>query len=121
MHGAFCNTFFQDDKIVEIGGYWDKNSEIDILAKSQSGKLIAASCRYTNSKVKKSELAKLKEQCALAKLEPDMYIIFGKSGFSSELKALKSESLKLFTLKSLKPLVEEINEKELLSCVGKKY
>ncbi|NBL00482.1 MAG: ATPase, partial [Erysipelotrichia bacterium] len=31
------------------------------------------------------------------------------------------ESLKLFTLKSLKPLVEEINEKELLPCVGKKY
>ena len=118
---SFLQHVFQDDKIVEIGGYWDKNSEIDILAKSQSGKLIATSCRYTNSKVKKSELAKLKEQCALAELEPDMYIIFGKSGFSSELKALKSESLKLFTLKSLKPLVEEINEKELLPCVGKKY
>lgn len=110
-----------EDPIVEIGSYWDKNAEIDILAKTQSGKLIAGACKYTNTKVKKTELSKLKEQCAKAELEPDIFVIFSKSGFSSELKTLKGDDLKLFTLKSLKPLVEEIGEKELIPCEGKKY
>ena len=118
---AFLKKSFAEDPIVEIGSYWDKNAEIDILAKTKSGKLIAGSCKYTQAKVKKTELSKLKEKCALAELEPDMFVIFAKNGFSSELKALKGDDLKLFTLKSLKPLVEEIKEKELIPCEGKKY
>lgn len=112
---------FQDDPITEIGSYWDKNVEIDILAKTKSGKLIAGTCKYSQTKVKKTELTRLKEKCEIAQLEPDGVVIFGKNGFSSELKALKSETLKLFTLKSLKPLIEEIRENEMIACVGKKY
>lgn len=112
---------FQDDPIVEIGSYWDKNVEIDILAKTKSGKLIAGTCKYSQTKVKKTELSRLKEKCDIAQLEPECVVIFGKNGFSSELKALKSETLKLFTLKSLKPLIEEIRENEVIACVGKKY
>jgi hypothetical protein len=118
---SFLKKSFNEDPIVEIGSYWDKNAEIDILAKTKSGKLIAGSCKYTNAKVKKTELTRLKEKCALAEFEPDMFVIFGKNGFSSELKALKGNDLKLYTLKSLKPLVEEIKEKELIPCQGKKY
>ena len=118
---AFLKKSFSEDPIVEIGSYWDKNAEIDILAKTKSGKLIAGNCKYTNAKVKKTELSRLKEQCALAELDVDRYVIFGKNGFSSELKALKGDDLKLFTLKSLKPLIEEIKEKELIPCEGKKY
>ena len=117
----FVKKSFIEDPIVEIGSYWDKNAEIDILAKTKSGKLIAGSCKYSNAKVKKTELARLRERCTLAELEPDIFVIFGKNGFSSELKALKGNDLKLFTLKSLKPLVEEIKEKEVLPCEGKKY
>lgn len=110
-----------EDPIVEVGSYWDKNAEIDILAKTQSGKLIAGSTKYKNTKVKKTELSKLKEQCAKAELEPDMFVIFSKSGFTSELKALKGDDLKLFTIKSMKALVEDVSEKELIPCEGKKY
>lgn len=117
----FVKKSFAEDPIVEMGSYWDKNAEIDILAKTKSGKLIAGSCKYTNAKVKKTELTRLREKCTLAELEPDIFVIFGKNGFSSELKALKGNDLKLFTLKSLKPLVEEIKEKELIPCEGKKY
>ena len=117
----FIKKSFAEDPIVEMGSYWDKNAEIDILAKTKSGKLIAGSCKYTNAKVKKTELTRLREKCTLAELEPDIFVIFGKNGFSSELKALKGNDLKLFTLKSLKPLVEEIKEKELIPCEGKKY
>jgi len=118
---AWLKKSLTEDAIVEIGSYWDKNAEIDILAKTKSGKLIAGTCKYTNTKVKKTELTRLKEKCAQAELETDMFIIFSKSGFSAELKTLKGDDLKLFTLKSLKPLVEEISDKEFLPCEGKKY
>lgn len=110
-----------EDPIVEVGSYWDKNAEIDILAKTASGKLIAGSTKYKNTKVKKTELSKLKEECAKASFEPDMFVIFSKSGFTSELKALKGDDLKLFTIKSMKALVEDVSEKELIPCEGKKY
>ena len=119
-HALLQKTWI-DDPIIEIGGYWDKNCDIDILAKTKSGKLIAGACKYTQSKVKKTELSRLKEHCELAQLEPDAYVIFAKSGFSSELKSLKSETLKLFTVKSLKPLIEDISEKDFIACEGKKY
>lgn len=110
-----------EDPIVEVGSYWDKNAEIDILAKTASGKLIAGSTKYKNTKVKKTELTKLKEQCAKASFEPDLFVILSKSGFTSELKALKGDDLKLFTIKSMKALVEDVSEKELIPCEGKKY
>ncbi len=97
---------FQDDKIVEIGTYWDRDIELDIYAKTASGKTIVGSCKYTNSKIKKSELTKLKESCSKSKIKADIFVIFSKKGFSSELKSLKSETLKLFTIKNFKSLVE---------------
>lgn len=112
---------FEDDPIVKVGGYWDRNVEIDILATTKSGKLIAGVCKYSNTKVKKTELSKLKEKCALAELKPDILVIFAKNGFTNELKLLKSETVKLFTLKSLKVLLEDISEKDLWAYMGKKY
>ncbi|MDD2383118.1 MAG: DUF234 domain-containing protein [Sulfurospirillaceae bacterium] len=112
---------FEDDPIVKVGAYWDRNTEIDILATTKSGKLIAGVCKYGNAKVKKTELSKLKEKCTLAELKPDILVIFAKNGFTNELKLLKSETVKLFTLKSLKVLLEDISEKDLWAYTGKKY
>lgn len=112
---------FKDDPIVEIGSYWDRKVQIDILAKTKSGKVIAGACRYSNQKVKKSSLAKLREQCQLAELAPDISIIVSKSGFSNELKALKGENVKLFALKSFKALLEDLSQKDFIECEGKRY
>ncbi|OHD98873.1 MAG: ATPase [Sulfurimonas sp. RIFCSPHIGHO2_12_FULL_36_9] len=112
---------FKDDPIAEIGSYWDRNTQIDILAKTASGKIIAGICKYSNSKAKKSELTRLKEQCDAAELTPDISVIISKGGFSNELKALKSEDVKLFALKNFKTLVEDLSEKDFIECVGKKY
>ena len=43
-------TSFKDDKIVECSSYWDNEIELEIYAKTKSGKIIAGSCKYTNSK-----------------------------------------------------------------------
>jgi len=112
---------FKDDAILEIGSYWDRDSEIEILAKTKSGKIVAGVSRYSNQKTKKTTLSKLHEQCDIAELVPDISVIVSKSGFSNELKALKSESLKLITLKNFKSLVEDLSPKDFIECEGKKY
>jgi hypothetical protein len=96
---------FQEEKISQLGAYWDDNIAIDIVAKTNAGKIVAGSCKYTNAKMKKSVLSKLKEDCKKIQLPVDSFVLFSKNGFSSELKSLKSEELKLFTAKSLKALI----------------
>ncbi len=112
---------FKEDPVEKVGSYWDKKVEIDILGKTKSGKILAGACKYSKAKAKKSELTKLKESCAQAELEPDIYVIFSKSGFSNELKKEKGADLRLFTLKSLKSLMEELSQADLLVNTNKKY
>ena len=96
----------KEDPIVEIGTYWDNSIELDILAKTKSGKIIAGTCKYTNAKVKKSELTKLQESCEKSNIKVDTFVLVSKSGYSNELKTLKGENLKLLTIKNFKKLIE---------------
>ncbi|MFK5881388.1 MAG: DUF234 domain-containing protein [Sulfurospirillum sp.] len=99
--------YFRDEKIYNAGRYWDEDREINLLAKTKDGKIIAGSSRYINTKVKKSELTKLKENCKTVGIEPDFLLLFAKKGFTNELKSMKNETLKLFTCRNLKALVED--------------
>jgi len=94
------------ERVMNISSYYDEDIEIDIYTKTKSGKVIVGSAKYTNAKVKKSELARLEELCKKANIEADIFVIVAKKGFSNELKSLKGEKLKLFTLKNFKSLVE---------------
>jgi len=97
---------FIEDTIVEVQSYWDNEIELDILAKTASGRVVVGVCKYTNTKLKKSELSRLQEICANADINADIFVLVSKSGFSNELKALKGENLRLITLKHFKKLVE---------------
>ena len=112
---------FKDDPIQKIGSYWDQTDEIEILAKTKSGKVIAGACKYSKSKMKKSELTKLKETCAKVELKPDIYVLFSKNGFSNELKNEKGEGVKLFTLKHLNSLIKDLGPSDLIDNQNKKY
>jgi len=101
----FVKKTFVDEKIYNIGRYWDDEREIDLVAKTKAGKTFVGSNRYLNKKLKKSELTKLKENCDQAHIKADVYLLFAKKGYSSELKALKSDTLRLFTCKHLKELI----------------
>ncbi len=118
---ALVKKSFAEDSIEKIGSYWDKNDEIEILAQTKSGKTVAGTCRYSKSKVGKSVLTKLQESCTRAKLAPDIFVVFSKNGFSTEFKKEKGESLRLFTLKNLKILIEDLSAKELIAGMDKKY
>ena len=112
---------FEGDPIVSIGGYWDKNVEIDILIKRKSGEMIAGTTKYSKSKANKNEFTKLKEKCDQAELDVDRFIIFSKNKFSSELKKEKGEKLQLFSLRNLTGLIADLSEKDLLEHTNKKY
>ena len=110
-----------DDPIMKIGSYWDTKVEIDLLAKTKSGKFIAGACKFSKAKAKKSELTKLKESCAAAKIEPEYYVLFSKNKFSTELKKEKGDTLQLFSLQSLGSLLIDLTEKDMLVNTNKKY
>jgi len=114
-------TSFKDDKIEKIGSYWDKNVDIDIFAKTKSGKLIVGSWKFSKSKANKSELTKLKEKCSQAGLNVDKFVIFSKSGFSKEFKSEKGETLMLLTFKNFNRLIENLNPDDLIENRNKKY
>jgi len=98
---------YKDDQIKNMGKYWDENIEVSIVAKTKSGKIIAGNCKQNNSKLKKSDLNKLKADCEAIGLKPDTFILFTKKGFTSELKSMKSDSIKLLTTRNLKILLED--------------
>lgn len=106
---------FEGDPIVAIGGYWDKNVEIDILIKRKSGELIAGVSKYSKSKANKSELTKLKEKCVKAELDTDTFVIFSKNKFTSEFKKEKGRSYNFFHLEILRVLSQISMKKTCLS------
>jgi len=112
---------FEGDPIVSIGEYYDKNVSIDLLVKRKSGALLAGACKYGKQKANKSELTQLKEACKTASLDVDDFIIFSKNKFSSELKKEKGEKLKLFSLRNLSRLMDNLTEEDLIFSTNKMY
>jgi hypothetical protein len=110
-----------DDPIVLIGGYWDTETEIDILARSKSGKWIAGACKHSKNKASKSELTKLKESVAKAGLDVDSYILYSKNKFTTELKKESGGDLQLYSLGSIGNLLEDLSSKDMLVSTNKKY
>ncbi len=104
---ALLRKTLKDDSIMEISEYWKNDGlTLDIYAKTKSKKRIIGSSKYTNSKIKKSELSRLTKLAQKANIDVDMLVIVTKTGFSKELKAMKNENLRLYTLKNFKTLVE---------------
>ncbi len=112
---------FPNDPIEKIGSYWDKKIDINILARTKSGKVIAGASKYSKAKANKNELAKLKEKCEQAQIDVNVFVIFSKSGFSSELKKEKGEAVRLMSLKNLTYLMDNLKPKDLLVNTNKKY
>ncbi len=117
---SFKNEF-EGDAIESIGSYYDKNVEIDILIKRNSGAVLAGSCKLGKQKSNKAELSKLKEACKKAELDVETYILFSKNKFSSELKKEKGKNVRLFSLRNLAKLMDNLSAEDLLDHTNKKY
>ena len=87
-----------DNQLVINGNYWDKHSEFDIWATHKDGRNILGECKYTNRRVCKSELGKLRQKAETSELKADIFALFSKNGFSNELKNCTARDLLLFEL-----------------------
>lgn len=94
------------DGVSEVSSGWNKSVQIPIYAKSSSGQIIVGVSKYSNTKMKKSELVKLQDTTKLADIKADIFVLISKEGFSNELKGLKSSNIVLFSLKHFKILSE---------------
>jgi len=95
-----------DDPYLRCGSYWDRQIELDILARAPDGGFIVGECKWTNTNVNKGELQKLQEKCTLVGLEPEQIWLFAKRGFSNELEAMRSDTLVLVRAEEIKALLQ---------------
>jgi len=95
-----------DDPWLRCGSYWDRQIELDILARAPQGGFIVGECKWTNTKMNRGELLKLEEKCALVGLEPEAVWLFSKRGFSNELLSVRDERLHLVDAEALHTLLE---------------
>ncbi|MGL5357338.1 MAG: ATP-binding protein [Cetobacterium sp.] len=82
--------------IRNLGRWWDKNEEIDIVALGED-EILFGECKWSNKHVGLSVLYKLKEKAKGVKWKngsrKEYYMLFSKSGFSDELiEASKKDS-----------------------------
>jgi len=113
IEDTFCDlsrelvrAIFKDERIMSVSSYWSKQNTLDIYATTKSKDIIIGNSKYTNSKMKKSELTKLKEISEEEGIDTTTYVLISKSGFSSELKTLKSDKIKLLTIKHFQILIK---------------
>ncbi len=117
QHTAFTGLVFEEisqlflcrelgnDPRRRCGSYWDRQVELDLLARTENGGFVVGECKWTNTKMNRSELQKLEEKCALVGLEPERIVLFSKRGFSNELKQLENETLRLVDAAELQRLL----------------
>jgi len=104
LSNALIRKVFTSEKVVEAGSYWDKHIELDLLAKTEAGTLIAGECKWKNQRISKNILNKLQKKCEVAHLNIDYFALFSKSGFSNELQKNRAPNLLLFDLSAFETL-----------------
>jgi len=103
---VLLNYNLRDEHILSSGSYWDANLEIDILTLTQRGNIYVGECKWTNHKVNKKELHKIKDKCQKLGIEPTQIIFFSKRGFSKELLRMQDASLALYSSEDFSALVK---------------
>ena len=112
---------FADDPIVSIGSYYDKQVQIEILAKRKSGKMLAGECKYSKKEANINMLTSLKEKCKKAELNITDYVLFSKNGFAQELEQSKEEDVTLISQVHLCSLLDGLSKDDLLVYKNRKY
>jgi len=90
--------------IVESGGYWNKYTEYDILAKNKDNRYILGECKWTNQKICKNTLRKLQNKAKKLDFDIVNFALFSKNGFSKSLK--KERNILLFNLSDFRKLYD---------------
>jgi len=97
MSEVLLNYNLRDAQIISSGSYWDANLEIDLLTITDDGNIYVGECKWTNHKVNKKELNKVKEKCEKLNITPTQIVLFSKRGFSKELLSMQGKDLALYS------------------------
>jgi hypothetical protein len=100
------NYNLRDTHILSSGSYWDAKIEIDLLTITNNGKIYVGECKWTNHKINKKELHKLKDKCQKLGIIPNQIVFFSKRGFSKELEQLRGASLALYNSDNFQDLLK---------------
>ncbi len=112
---------FADDPIKSIGVYYDKHIYIDILAKRESGKMLAGAFKYSTKPAQTNMLETLIKKCEKTELNIEDYILFSKNGFSSNLEQMDDSEITLYSNTQLSSLLNNLSKDDLLLYKNKKY
>lgn len=96
-----------NNHIKEIGSYWDKKIEIDLLCKLSNNITIVGECKWKNHKISKKILNSLVQKSLISNLDATYFALFSKRGFSKELKNIKNNRILLYDLKSFERLIND--------------
>ncbi len=84
-------------KADRIGRWWDRNTEIDVVAYNKKGKYMFFECKWRRKKLGTKILSELKEKAERFVTAKEKYFgFFSKSGFSKELIRISRKSDKIF-------------------------
>jgi hypothetical protein len=111
---VLLNYNLRDTQIISSGSYWDAKIEIDILTITENKNIYVGECKWTNHKVNKKELHKIKEKCQKLNISPTQIILFSKRGFSKELMNMRGKDLALYSSEDFEALVKSSSKDTLI-------
>ena len=110
---VLLNYHLRDSHILSSGSYWDAKIEIDILTLTENGNIYVGECKWTNHKINKKELHKLKAKCVKLDIEPTQIVFFSKRGYSKEMMMLSGPSLALYSSEDFKALLKKSSRENI--------
>ncbi len=105
--GRALRTLYPGEKIADIGRWWYKEHEIDVVGFTTGNTLIVGECKFTNSPTGYDALSQLEEHVKELRWKPksgeerkNEYALFSRSGFTPSVKeeAEDRADLRLFTV-----------------------
>ncbi len=102
-----CREFLLGTNYAEVGRWWYKDKEIDILGlNEQENKILFGECKWSKNPVGLEVLQDLEKKSKYVRWgkekRKEQYALFSKSGFKKDLKELRRKDLLLYDLDNLK-------------------
>ncbi len=87
-------------RLVKIGGWWNKNTEIDIVGWDVNKRYVFGECKWRNELIGVKVLEQLKEKSFEVKgeISERYYVLFSKSGFTEELRTLALANKRVYLI-----------------------
>lgn len=103
-------NLYPEYTITDVGRWWYRDSEVDVVGLTTSDTLLVGECKFTNSPLDYSALSKLEDHADEIRWTPDgggpverEYALFSRNGFTQSVReaADEREDLRLFALEDV--------------------